>query len=290
MMDLHGVADARLLALSLLEAAPDAILVVRASGEIAMANRMAEQVFGYSREALIGLSVDALVPHSERPYHAGKRALYAQEARVRSMGELATLNAVRQDGSLLPVEISLSPVDSSMGPLTIAIVHDVSRRRALETELRHASTHDALTGLYNRAYLESVRAELESDGEAVGVLIMDVDDLKRVNDAAGHAAGDQLIKKAALLLLAIAAPDDLAIRLGGDEFALLVPRATTALLEDKLARLRAQLAEHNALYPGHAVEFSVGAALSSPGSSISSAMQLADHRMYEQKRQRRNAR
>ncbi|MBK8284432.1 MAG: diguanylate cyclase [Ahniella sp.] len=290
MIDLQGPGDAQLFALSLFEAAPDAILVVRANGTIALANHMAERTFGYAREELIGLSVDQLVPLPQRHPHAERRAQFAQERAARFMGELDNLNALCKDGSLLPVEISLSPVDSSMGRLTVAIVRDVSRRRALESELRYASSHDALTGLYNRAFLDSVRSSLETDKNVVGVLIIDVDDLKRVNDAEGHAAGDSLIKRASQVLRAAAGPNDLAVRLGGDEFALLLPGANAALLDATQARLYAELARHNADHGGRCVEFSVGAALCDPGGSMASAMQLADHRMYDEKRRRRQSR
>lgn len=287
MKELQGAEDAIVLALGLLEAAPDAILVIRPGGTIALANRMAERLFGYDRADLIGLPVEALVPLEHREAHGTKRALYERAGRTRTMGDLATLSAVRKNGDLLPVEISLSPVETSVGKLTIAIVRDVTRRRALEAELRHAGTHDALTGLFNRAYLESVRASLEAAKEPVGVLIIDVDDLKGVNDTLGHDAGDQHIKRAAVVLRATAGPDDVTARLGGDEFAMLVPKADAASLAAKVALLRAELERHNEVHRGRRVEFSVGAALTEARGGITLAMRLADRRMYEDKRQRR---
>lgn len=289
MMELQGAEDAIVLALGLLEAAPDAILVIRPGGSIALANRMAERLFGYDRADLIGLPVEALVPREHREVHGAKREQYERTGRTRSMGDLATLNAVRKNGDLLPVEISLSPVETSIGKLTIAIVRDVTRRRAFEDELRRAGTHDALTGLFNRAYLESVRATLEAAREPVGVLIIDVDDLKGVNDTLGHEAGDQHIKRAAVVLRATAGPDDVTARLGGDEFAMLVPNADAALLVAKVALLREELERHNELHRGRRVEFSVGAALTEARGGITLAMRLADRRMYEDKRQRRPA-
>ena len=175
--------DAKVIALGLLEAAPDAILVIRAGGIIALANRMAERVFGYDRAELIGRPVEMLVPEPYRGGHVAARAGYEQGGRTRAMGELSVLDAVRKNGDLVPVEISLSPVETSIGKLTIAIVRDVTRRRALENELRHASTHDMLTGLFNRAHLEAVRDGLDAGKNPVGVIILDVDGLKLVNDS-----------------------------------------------------------------------------------------------------------
>lgn len=286
MMELQGAEDAIVLALGLLEAAPDGILVIRAGGTIALANRMAERLFGYERAELIGMSIENLVPPEHRDQHRGKRARYEQSGRPRSMGDLVALSAVRKNGELLPVEISLSPVESSIGKLTIAIVRDVTRRRALEDELRHAGTHDALTGLFNRAHLEAARPKLEADKDAVGVLIIDVDDLKGVNDSLGHEAGDQFIKRAAVVLRATAGPEDIPARLGGDEFALLVPHADVKVLQDKLALLRAELDRHNEVHRGRRLEFSVGAALTEARGGIALAMRLADRRMYEEKQKR----
>jgi diguanylate cyclase (GGDEF)-like protein/PAS domain S-box-containing protein len=289
MMELQGAEDAIVLALGLLEAAPDAILVIRPGGTIALANRMAERVFGYDRAELIGMPVETLVPQEHQQDHASKRARYEQSGRTRTMGDLATLDAVRKSGERLPVEISLSPVETSIGKLTIAIVRDASRRRAMEAELRHASTHDALTGLFNRAYVESVRPSLEASKQTVGVLIIDVDDLKGVNDTLGHEAGDQFIKRAAVVLRATAAPDDVPARLGGDEFAMLVPHADAAVLEAKVALLREELERHNEVHRGRRLEFSVGAALTEARGGIALAMRVADRRMYEDKQRRRPA-
>ena len=129
-----------------------------------------ERLFGYERAALIGLPVERLVPVEARQQHVQKRERYERVGRTRSMSDLDTLAPVRQNGELVPVEISLSPVDTSIGKLTIAIVRDVTRRRALEADLRHASTHDGLTGLFNRTHLESVRSSLEASGQMVGVV------------------------------------------------------------------------------------------------------------------------
>ena len=202
------------------------------------------------------------------------------------MGDLSTLNAVRRNGDLLPVEISLSPVETSVGKLTIAIVRDASRRRALEEKLRHESTHDALTGLFNRTHLDTLRAKLDAEKIPVGVLIVDVDDLKGVNDTMGHEAGDMFIKRAAVVLRAAAGPDDVAARLGGDEFAMLVPNTDADALEAKVELLRDELERHNEIHRGRPLQFSVGAALTEFRGGIALAMRFADRRMYDDKRNR----
>lgn len=290
MIELHDAGDAKIIALGLLEAAPDAILVIRKGGVIALANQMAERLFGYDRAELIGMPIENLVPAAQRAEHAKKRARYEQSGRARYMGDLSDLEAVRQNGEPVPVEISLSPVDSSIGKLTIAIVRDVTRRRALEAELRYASTHDTLTGLYNRSHLESVRSSLEAATGSVGVILIDIDDLKGVNDSHGHEAGDQFIKRMAVVMRATAAPEDVPARLGGDEFAILVPGANEERLRAKVTLLRSELERHNDIHRGAALECSLGAALTENHGGVAFAMRLADRRMYDDKRRRRLAR
>lgn len=120
----------------LLEAAPDAILEVSADGRITLANAAAERLFGYSRSELIGQSIELLVPSDKRSVHTRYRAGYAENPRVRPMGPGLELEAQRKDGTLLPVEISLSPNRSHDAENIIAIVRDVSQRNHMETMLR----------------------------------------------------------------------------------------------------------------------------------------------------------
>ena len=122
----------------LLEAAPDAILEVAADGSITLANAAAEAMFGYTRAELAGQSIEILVPQDQRSVHARYRTGYAENPKVRPMGPGLELQAQRKDGSLIPVEISLSPNSSGQTGNVIAIVRDVSRRTQMEMMLRRS--------------------------------------------------------------------------------------------------------------------------------------------------------
>lgn len=112
-------------------ASPDGILVVDSEGRIRDANPMAEQLFGYPREELVGNPVDALVPDSVRSRHASHRKSYERHPHARPMGIGMELQARRADGTEFPVEISLSALETADGPLTIATVRDVRERKRL---------------------------------------------------------------------------------------------------------------------------------------------------------------
>lgn len=120
----------------LLEAAPDAIVEVSTDGGIVLVNRIAEEMFGYTRDELLGQSVDMLVPDAIRHQHHRHRNSYLEHPRTRPMGSGLELNARRSDGSLFPVEISLSPIQTEAGMHVTAVIRDVTERRRAEQEVR----------------------------------------------------------------------------------------------------------------------------------------------------------
>jgi PAS domain S-box-containing protein len=123
----------------LLEAAPDAIVVVGRDGRIVLVNALAEQLFGYSRGELLGTPVEMLVPAARRDDHSRQRERYQEAPHRRPMGSGLELTGRRKDGSEFPVEISLSPVVTEDGPLITAAVRDVTARVVTERALKAAN-------------------------------------------------------------------------------------------------------------------------------------------------------
>ena len=120
----------------LLEAAPDAMVIVDADGIITLVNAQTEQAFGYERAALLGKPIEILLPARYRDGHQQHRRLYGADPRPRAMGIGLDLYGRRSDGTEFPVEISLSPLQSEGGPLTIGAIRDVSQQRALAEHAR----------------------------------------------------------------------------------------------------------------------------------------------------------
>lgn len=119
----------------LLEAAPDAMVIVDDSGAIRLVNAQTEALFGYRREELLGRPVELLIPHRFRERHAVNRGGYAANRQVRPMGAGLDLQGLRKDGTEFPVEISLSPLETADGLLVSAAVRDVSDRKAAEARI-----------------------------------------------------------------------------------------------------------------------------------------------------------
>ena len=120
----------------LLEAAPDAIVIVDGRGRITLVNAQTETLFGYSRDDLLGQPVELLVPERFRDRHGAHRDRYGADARTRSMGDGLDLTGRRKDGSEFPVEISLSPLKVDEDVLVISIIRDLTERKRAEEELR----------------------------------------------------------------------------------------------------------------------------------------------------------
>ncbi|HMO65229.1 MAG TPA: PAS domain S-box protein, partial [Verrucomicrobiota bacterium] len=126
---------------SVLELAPDGLMVADEQGLIRLANAQCERLFGYTREELIGQPVEILVPAEVRPRHPALRASFHAGAAARTMGAGRELRAVRKDGSLFPVEIGLSPLPTraACGGAQVAVsIRDVTERRQQEDALRQA--------------------------------------------------------------------------------------------------------------------------------------------------------
>jgi PAS domain S-box-containing protein len=145
----------------LLEVAPDAILEVNGNGRIVLLNETAEKMFGYSREELLHLDVDQLVPAAMRPGHGRHRTSYTSHPQTRPMGTGLQLNAQRKDGSLFPVEISLSQNWTEEGLRVIAIVRDISERRQAEDRLRAVREQYTQELTAKNAQLEARNREVE---------------------------------------------------------------------------------------------------------------------------------
>lgn len=267
--------------------APDAMLVVDERGLITKVNPATIALFGYAETDLLGRSIEGLLPPRFREGHVEKRAGWNAKPTPRMMGPLSALTALNKAGDEIAVEVALSPVVIDGTRCTIAIVRDVRARRKLEEELRYRSTHDSLTGLYNRAYLEQELARLtRSRRFPVALIVIDIDGLKPVNDAGGHAAGDDLLVRAGRLFASVARGEDVVARVGGDEFVIVLPQTPLETALEVVARLAIVVEAHNRgeVTP---VRYSAGVAIATDGAQIPTALREADDRMYAHKRSRR---
>jgi diguanylate cyclase (GGDEF)-like protein len=172
--------------------------------------------------------------------------------------------------------------------MIIGNVHDVTRQRALEHELRYKARHDVLTGLMNRAALleavEHHRAAAVAD-DTFSVLFVDLDGFKEVNDELGHERGDEVLVEAARRIVRAVPDDALTGRLGGDEFLVVLPRTTNSEASAIALRILDTLDRPWESLPGREISASIGVATTgATPEAMEDILRRADEAMYDAKR------
>lgn len=166
--------------------------------------------------------------------------------------------------------------------------NEIAEREAVEARLQYLSSHDTLTGLFNRFFFEAEFERLAGSRQMpVSVVMADLDDLKEVNDLHGHAFGDKLLKAVSDVLRQTFRVDDVVARIGGDEFAVLLPHTDASVLRSIHTRLLENIQRHNTVNPQSPIRLSVGIATGRTNDDLRAVLKLADDRMYENKKAHR---
>lgn len=229
---------------TVIESSPNGILLVDEAGIIRRVNREAESIFGYSREELIGQSVDILVSDASVAHNDKLRQGYAVSHASRHMGPGREVLGRRKSGERVRLEIGLATMtDSSGETLTVTTCVDATERWKAQEEIRRLALFDDLTGVRNRhGLLKSLEHAIElasATGESFGLILLDIDRFRDLNDGYGHDYGDTIIRLLAKRLKARVSNGDVLARVGGDEFAVLVSNieSDTSRLEDVMSGL-----------------------------------------------------
>ncbi|NTW09648.1 MAG: diguanylate cyclase, partial [Anaerolineaceae bacterium] len=206
---------------------------------------------------------------------------------------------VAETGMPEQVEFNLRPLQRTIQVVTFSprkgqfatIITDITERKLTLDKLAYLSSHDSLTGLYNRQYYEEELARLERSRKyPVSVIMVDVNHLKAVNDSKGHAAGDEMLQEAATVLTAAFRGDDVIARIGGDEFAILLPSTDEAIAQAAVDRIRKKIWEYNSRKPSLLLSLAIGTTTATKSGMLKEALREADARMYLDKRKKTTTR
>jgi diguanylate cyclase (GGDEF)-like protein/PAS domain S-box-containing protein len=224
---------ARRFAENLVDMLPHPVWVKDAAGELQMYNRAFRHMFGLPEDnGAMPTPLDGLDRLSD------------QDLLAEGKGRLTCEVALEMEGGQRTVMLSkgLLTGENSVVTGTIGLITDITERKSMERQLRQLATTDDLTGTLNRrAFFAAAEQEMERAvryGNAVSVVMFDLDHFKQVNDSHGHAVGDQALREAATALRASLRDVDILGRLGGEEFAVLLPETPLAGAVEVAERLR----------------------------------------------------
>jgi diguanylate cyclase (GGDEF)-like protein/PAS domain S-box-containing protein len=271
---------------SLVQNSSDVIALVGRDLAIRYHTPSAHRVLGYGDDELVGVHLGTLLGPEEEPLDRFMLDVCAEPGAALSRDLLLR----RKNGSLCQLEsVFLNLLhDENVGGVVVT-ARDVTERRALQQQLAHQAFHDSLTGLANRAlFIDRVTHALELTRRTtslVGVLFVDLDDFKTVNDSLGHAAGDELLVAVAGRLQDCLREEDTCARLGGDEFAVLIenvggPEAAIVVARRVLDAISEPL---EVLGSRVSAQASVGIALGPNTVTTSELLRNADLAMYRAK-------
>jgi diguanylate cyclase (GGDEF)-like protein/PAS domain S-box-containing protein len=268
----------------------EGLVLTDSEGRFTFVNPAAAAMLGYTPAEMVERDVLSFVPKDQ---HAVVRR--EDEKRARGISDRYELKFLHKDGSRRTLLVSGGPrIHGAQFGGTLAVLTDITERKAMEEEIKALSLRDELTTLYNRrGFLTLADQQLKTANrlkKRIALLYLDMDDLKRINDTGGHKLGDRALAEIAFVLKKSFRDADIVGRLGGDEFSVLAMETTRPLDTGLLVkRLRDKLEIFNArssAEAGFSLAISVGVCVREAEEpvSVEEMLSRADALMYQEKK------
>lgn len=273
---------------TVLDTIADAVLALSPDLKVTYLNRAAAEMVGLEREASIGGDVDDIVHMFDG---TARLTIGDHAAEVVTSGvtvERTGSDVVHgRDGKVSGVDWLLTALTATSGDVTglVLTLRDVTVTRRLLHDAEQRATHDALTGLYNRRFLDRLLSpEQEDSRRATFVLAIDLDGFKSVNDTAGHETGDQVLRQVANELCSAVRETDEIVRMGGDEFAILLRDCDSSAAVSVANSVLDRIAQIDLGWTGHTFEIGASVGLAPVlDHDVERALAMADARCYQAK-------
>lgn len=282
-----------------LQAIGDGVIRVDTKQRIGYLNPAAELMLGLTRDETLGRPVNDILKLFERESRADITPGMAADVKRGSQVTLPpNANLMSSQGMEYEVEGTCSPIHGPDGGIEgcVLVIRDVTEAREMQRKLVWQADHDGLTGLINRRAFEERLARILNSKRAseypMSLLFMDLDHFKKVNDAAGHAAGDELLRVLGRLMQSRIRENDLLARLGGDEFGIMLLACPNDMAEKIATVIRESIANLNFVWDGntHHVGVSIGVVHVPPNwATLDECLAAADAACYKAKHGGRNA-
>ena len=281
-----------------LQSVGDAVITTDNQGYVQFINPVAEHLTGYTREDAVGKPLDeifSLISETDHLEAENPVNTALNEHVILSLTEDIVL--VRKDGKEFAIELTAAPIMDDNHEVFGAILtfHDVSEMRSMSYKLSYQATHDSLTGLVNRREfelrLEQTIQNARNENTSHALCYLDLDQFKVVNDSAGHAAGDELLKQLAHKLSPLLRKSDVLARLGGDEFGVLLEGCSEKQARKIAEVMRTTIKETRFPWGNNTFEVGVSIGLvpiNAESSGVSDILSAADTACYAAKENGRN--
>ncbi len=270
----------------------EGLVLTDSEGRFTFANQAAARMLGVTPSEMVDRDVLSFVPKDQ---HAVVRR--ADEKRSKGMSDRYELVFLHKDGTRRTFLVSGGPrVQGTQFGGTMAVLTDITDRKHMEEEILALSLRDELTTLYNRrGFMTLAEQQLKTASrlkKKIALLYLDMDDLKKINDASGHKMGDRALAEVAFILKKSFREADIIGRLGGDEFSVLAMESTKMDVEILIQRLQEKLTLFNSrssAEAGFSLSVSIGVCVREPEepATVEEMLSRADHLMYEQKRSKK---
>lgn len=273
----------------------EGLLVIGDDGLVRDFNQSTLELFGYTKKQLIGMHLERLIPEDKRKPHRERFERIAGGTEEDLDSVHMRVHGLSCSGDEIPIRISISTIDLRREKLFVCIIADVGRELAYEEQLKQMARLDPLTQLPNRRALYEQADIVFKQGlrmaKPVSLILIDLDDFKRLNDSYGHHFGDDALRRLSVTLKKVVRESDFISRIGGEEFVVLLPDSDQYAAWQLAERLRKAIERTMLHSPDHPVVLSASIGVSEwtgKADDLEGLLGRADKAMYISKREGKN--